>query len=326
VQVDDGLLSSNFYAYDPAIGTYIVLTADFGDPFAGSAVPVWNGVMAEVQDVTPSTTTVAFTASSAFVDPVNDDTFVGLLAGEGGGEARLPLLLDRVTDAGDVPADRATLIRFRADAVMGWDVHDGSKPVPPAATALLATVGERDGEVVRQAVRSLPVEIGPGIDVPLAVTATEAGTYRVGADMAAFPAEWSARVTDLLTGDVVNLRDGPYTFEAAAGAWNERFVLTIAATTTDQGPAAGDAYVSVVAPNPASDRALLSVRVPSSQRVRADVFDALGRRVTTVLDVELGAGETHPIGIQAGGLAPGTYVVRVAGETFVEVRRVVIRR
>jgi hypothetical protein len=324
--VDVGLLSSNFYVYDPALATYVVRTANFADPFAGDAIPVWNGAMVEVSSVPDGTGEVFFTTSSAYVDPTAGDTFVGLVGAAIEGETRLELALDRVSTEGDAPADRAAVLRFREDALDGWDVHDGSKPVPPQPTGLLAPVGTREGESRRQAVRSLPVAFGTRVDVPLAFFAGESGTWRIGMQTLGEPQQWGIQLTDNSTGAVTDLETSSYTFDADAGDWAERFTLTVTQVVVAGAPGPDEAYLSAPRPNPTTGRARLSLVAGAAQRVRADVFDALGRRVATVFDGTLAAGEARELIVDTAHLSPGTYAVRVVGETFSETRRVTVVR
>lgn len=324
--VDVGVLSSNFYAYDPSLGTYAVLTADFVDPYAGAAVSVWNGAMAEVSGVPAGAAVVHFNTPSTFVDPVAADALIGVVAGAATGEARLELELDRATADGFASADRAAVLRFRADGEVGWDRHDGSKPVAPAPTGQIALLGEQGGVGRRQAVRSLPIEFGDRVDVLVEFQGTVAGTWRLGAEDAGLPQEWSVSLTDNLTGETVDLRATDHTFAAEPGEWMERFRLTVARADVAGAPAPREAVLSAPAPNPASRHARLVLRLGSAQHVRAHVLDALGRRVATLFEGDVAAGEPRVLVLEAGALAPGGYAVRVIGQTFSETRRVVVVR
>ncbi len=77
-------------------------------------------------------------------------------------------------------------------------------------------------------------------------------------------------------------------------------------------------------PNPASGRAVLTLTLDAPQHVRATVLDALGRTVAVVLDAEA-SGETR-LDVDTARLAPGVYVVRVAGEAFAETRQLTVVR
>ncbi|MGB3544390.1 T9SS type A sorting domain-containing protein [Rubrivirga sp.] len=67
--------------------------------------------------------------------------------------------------------------------------------------------------------------------------------------------------------------------------------------------------VTRVSPNPSLGKASFAVRLPESAPVRAEIYDVLGRRLTTVVDDVVSVGETA-FGIPPT-LLPGTYLVRV---------------
>ena len=88
--------------------------------------------------------------------------------------------------------------------------------------------------------------------------------------------------------------------------------------------------LSLPAPNPVTRRARLALTLPRSARAEVCVFDASGRRVSTLLDAEQPAGSISlewPIeDAQGRRVAAGLYLVRarVAGETVT--RRVLVTR
>ncbi|HIL57536.1 MAG TPA: T9SS type A sorting domain-containing protein, partial [Rhodothermales bacterium] len=65
-----------------------------------------------------------------------------------------------------------------------------------------------------------------------------------------------------------------------------------------------------VEPNPSAGRAAVRWRQASSGAARVSVLDARGREVLVVSDSYRPSGE-HRIELDASGLAPGAYVVRV---------------
>ena len=91
--------------------------------------------------------------------------------------------------------------------------------------------------------------------------------------------------------------------------------------------AAGEASfgLSAPAPNPTAGTATLRVRLAAASQVRVSVLDALGREIALVHDGAMAAGET-PVSVATRGLAPGIYVVRMAGEGSVATRRLVVAR
>jgi choice-of-anchor B domain-containing protein len=90
----------------------------------------------------------------------------------------------------------------------------------------------------------------------------------------------------------------------------------------------GDVAVglSAPAPNPTRDRSTLTLTVDRAQRVRAEAFDALGRRVAMVFDGAVAAGSRTTLVIEAGALPAGVYVLRVTGETFATSARLSVVR
>lgn len=79
-------------------------------------------------------------------------------------------------------------------------------------------------------------------------------------------------------------------------------------------------------PNPFGSATTIDLVVRDAQAVHAEVFDALGRRVLTLFDGAMAAGEAQALTLEAGALPSGTYVVRVTGETFNASQRVTLVR
>ncbi|NNF59136.1 MAG: T9SS type A sorting domain-containing protein [Rhodothermaceae bacterium] len=326
--VSDGMLSSIFHAWDPGAGSYTILTADFGTPTNSDAVPVFNGVFAEVTGVMDPA--VLFTASTAFVDPTQET--LNLIGRTAAAEARLALTLDGTLESGTAVHDEAALLRFRDDAALAWDQHDGSKLAPPSeateASALIAPVGERDDEAYRQAVRSLPLALSDEISVPLAFRATEAGTFTLGWNLTALPEAWAFRLVDAQTGNEVDLRvEGSYTFTAEATDWIEPLELTIyPAGVVASEPTAlpTGSLLSAAYPNPFAQQSRLTLDLAQAERVTVAVYDVLGRRVATLHEGRLEAGRAHAFVVDGSSLSSGSYVVRVEGETFQQSRRLTL--
>lgn len=175
------------------------------------------------------------------------------------------------------------------------------------------------------------VTLNPGQTVgPLTFTRqvpanAPAGFYTVRLRVGAYPEE-------------LLLDEGTFTFTKSAAAlreaagaamtpadWGAESASFLAAAV--EGDATPSGYtLSSVRPNPAHDRAALTLTVDRAQRVMAEVYDVQGRRVAAVFDGEVAAGEVVPLTLDARTLAPGVYVVRVQGETFTESRRLVVIR
>ena len=320
--VDQGQLQTTFFAYNPDGGSFVALTAAPDDPTMGDAVAVWNGFIGQVSGVEAGTE-LTFTATSEAVDPTVQPTFYGrpALAADQG---QLRFTLDGTTDSGAHVADGAALVRFSATAQTGWDVADASKPVPPAgaARALVALVGDRDGVPHRQGALSLPT--GAAATVPVQFLASEGGQFTL-----AWTATEGAATATLLdrgvaAGDLSV--DGQYAFAADATDWTDRFAVVIGRPVASDDTPDAAMTVSAVAPNPTRGQAAVTVRVAEAQTVGVHVYDALGRRVMTLHEGALAAGADQRFALDTARLAPGVYVVRVAGETVAETRRLTVVR
>jgi hypothetical protein len=76
-------------------------------------------------------------------------------------------------------------------------------------------------------------------------------------------------------------------------------------------------------PNPFRTRATVTMTVREAQKVRATLYDVLGRRVKEVHNGTLPAQKTHTFRWEGDRLSAGVYFLRVKGDTFSAVRRVV---
>lgn len=317
VSADAGTLSTTFQAYEPGSG-YVPLLADTASPYDGAALGVGEGVFFEVSDVAEGQT-VTLSSPSAFVDPTTTDDFNGRHAAAGD---VLALRLSGTLADGTEVTDRAAIVRWDADATDGWDRHDASKLLPlNPARALLAPVGQRDGAPYRQAVVSQAA--GADSELALAFSATQAGTYRLSADV--LPGAENVSLRDEATGEVVDLRAGPYTFDAAASGWTDRFTLAVGGVLVASEPdAVRVSELSAPAPNPARRASELTLTTASAGTVRAVLIDALGRTVATLHDGPMAASGSLTLRVEAGDFAPGIYTVRVTGEELALSRRITL--
>ena len=76
----------------------------------------------------------------------------------------------------------------------------------------------------------------------------------------------------------------------------------------------GALRLRLAGPNPARAHLAFEVTVPSPQRVTVAVYDALGRRVAAAFDGFVEGPNAVRVEVDAGGLAPGPYVVVARGE------------
>jgi len=316
-------------AYETGTGSYVLL-------HAADVVGVWQGFMAELVPTAPGgAVTVTYAAASQMpgaTPPFYGRSAGGTLAMADPLRPSVGLALSGTLASGAVVNDQAALVRFDAAALPGWDGLDASKLTPPdPAYALLAPVVERDGAPTRVAADARPADALAA--VPVAFTASEAGTFTLswalsGAPAgAALPEGWTAELRDLTTGARVDLATATdYTFTAEAGDWAERFALVVtpAGVTATAPEAPRVTALSAARPNPTTGRTALRLTVEAPEHVRATVYDALGRAVAVVLDAEVA--EAADVVVDGAGLAAGAYVVRVEGDTFHFTRRFTVTR
>ena len=85
-------------------------------------------------------------------------------------------------------------------------------------------------------------------------------------------------------------------------------------TAAEPGAAPASFALSATQPNPFSDRTAFSLTVARTQPVEVSVYDALGRRVATLFEGVVAAGEPVALAFERGALPAGAYVIRVSGE------------
>ena len=77
-------------------------------------------------------------------------------------------------------------------------------------------------------------------------------------------------------------------------------------------------------PNPTRGAATLQYALPTAESVRITLYDALGRRLRTLVDQEQ-AGR-HALPIAMDGLASGTYFIRITAGRYTQTKRLVVLR
>ena len=125
-----------------------------------------------------------------------------------------------------------------------------------------------------------------------------------------------------LDGDV-DLVSFESTSEGGRLAWYENLGSSGTATEDPRGDAAlvpESLRLEAVWPNPSSGIVTVAYQVRQAGRVRLEIFDVLGRRVTTYEEYPQRAG-SHQAEVSLSALAAGTYVLRVQAEGSGEATR-----
>lgn len=104
--------------------------------------------------------------------------------------------------------------------------------------------------------------------------------------------------------------------------------LTIPVANERENPEALPVGIELSAPrpNPFFGTTQVEIRVDDAQHVTVEVYDAIGRRVATLMDEALVAGRRYPVTLDGRGLKAGVYVVRVRGESVEASQRVTLTK
>lgn len=289
-------LSTTYQVVNPASGQFVSYTQGSGT-YAGRYIAPYTGFFVESDaDATPTSITFAKSQKSN----ANVPAVVGK-------NAAVVALFD-VSVRGAELASSPVRLAFANDARTDADRWDAR--LLPALTQQYAQLALVSGE------RSLIVE---GRAFPsgsesytLRFATTRAGRYTIEAsDFNNVPDAWSIRLSDRATGQTVDLRSTPYTFDTDVAA-SERFSLVVSPTATSaERPVATTLVVSPVFPNPARTGAQLRLTSPVAGKAHVDLFDVLGRRVARRAVDGLVPGAERTLTVDVIDLAAGSYVVRI---------------
>ena len=314
-------LDAAVYVYDDAISGYRTYSAGAGD-LPGGVVSPFQAFWVKASAPSPSLTLPPASGTGTFYRE--------------GDDARLAVAL-RLRAAEGSPlgaAQSAAFVVFGtegADADLdAFDAWSLGSPAPVSVT-LASLVG---GEAL--AIDHRPAPDGP-VEVDLGIEAAGVEAAALVLTWEAVEAEAQVTLLDVVTGAELDLTEaGTYAFDEAGaaggaalslrtGAVVPRFTLRVDPSASTAGEAEPPpASLSAPSPNPARGWASLRLTLPAPERVRAAVYDALGREVAVML-----AGDVSGIAelrIDASTLSAGLYVVRVAGERFASAQRLVVIR
>jgi hypothetical protein len=204
---------------------------------------------------------------------------------------------------------------FDANGKLGLDEHDAFKLAPYSQQYVqLASVIQ---DSIRLDINHLPM-LTEEVTIPLKLTSTANGTYRLSLNGNALPRGWDYAVIDTETGASSKL-DQPLEFAwTGAGKDLSRFVLKLSPntiTSTERGPDAPLAFaLGQNVPNPFNPTTVIGFTVGTqdlaSLHTRLTVYDMLGREVAVLVDGVMSAG-SHSVTFDGSGLASGVYLYRL---------------
>ncbi len=124
--------------------------------------------------------------------------------------------------------------------------------------------------------------------------------------------EYSFR-TEILSPDFYQIRIKQFDFDGSF-SYSDETELEIKVTK--------GFVLNQVYPNPFRGETSFTFAVGVDQRVRVELFDLLGKKLSTLLEEELRANKTRSLRIDGSGLDSGVYIVRVTGDQFSATRTV----
>jgi hypothetical protein len=109
------------------------------------------------------------------------------------------------------------------------------------------------------------------------------------------------------------------------GGLGQSYIAALLVPTTAGVPPPGHAtqFALTSAPSPATSHTMVRFTLPSAGRASLAVYDAAGRRVSTLVDHAAMAAGPHEVPVSTAGLGPGLYFVRLEFGSRVATRKLV---
>ncbi|MGI4874720.1 MAG: DUF4394 domain-containing protein [Janthinobacterium lividum] len=231
-------------------------------------------------------------------------------------DVRPQLLLELTDGTKAIQTD----IYFESGATTGLDNAYDAVAMPFIGNLVLASAANND----ILAINGLPALTGT-VTVPLRLAAATAGTYTVHvANLANLPAGYHAFLHDAAQNTTTDLTSTPNVSVSlpAGAAVAGRFTVTFTTANALATTSATATLALTVYPNPTAGTATLSYYLPTSTKVSAQVFDALGRNVLVITANEPQAAGAHTLSVPA--LPAGVYTVRLQHEGAADHRQLVV--
>lgn len=329
-------IDNTIYIWDYTTSQYKTwngITGDLGD----GLISPFQGFWVKANDVNP-TLTVEEDAKTT-----NGD-FVGkIVSGNNNPEPKFSIELS------DDVKRISTHFMFSKSAKLNKDSKDAYRLVPPPGISTyldLASVSENNN---RFSINNLPRDFGIPIKIPLSIDAYEKGysadkpLHFVFKDFKNIPVGWSIYLVDTKSNTEINiLTERTYLFNhtgerrkaAPNNVLGSKPKITVKASSKnrfylriDPGNDASDLpdefMLSQNYPNPFNPSTEIKFTLPVQSNAVLEVFDILGRKITTLVSEELPAGQ-HIYEWDARRQSSGIYLYRLITSQGIQVKRMTL--
>ncbi len=327
-------LSNTIYVYDAAASAWLTWNGTIGDANEGEIAP-FQGFFIQGS---------GGSGSLSIGDGAISDS-AGVFLKEIPAD---PKILKIHAEAGDVTAD--AWLSFQEGGELGRDDFDALSLKPFSSSYLrVATIIENQDELK---INALPIDHSEELYLPLSMSGLlEAETAMLSFEGLEDFEGWSIAIKDLETDTVYPIHEeeeleleiqrvnektthaspivpNPVAAKSKTDGHRFQLILTpntqVSSESEDALPAELELQQNY--PNPFNPVTTINYQVPQHSRVRLEVFDLMGRKVSTLIDGQSQAAGRYSVRFDASSLASGTYIYRLsAGRTHLTKKLTLIK-
>ncbi len=109
------------------------------------------------------------------------------------------------------------------------------------------------------------------------------------------------------------------------GRWSDTWQFTVPADVASNGGIPNSFTLSQNYPNPVQNTAFIRYALPENTSVKLEIFDTLGRQVSTLINEEQPAG-WHELSFDTSALPSGAYFYRMTAGGFIDTKSMILMR
>lgn len=302
----------------------------------------WNGFLGSLTDG------IIDIYDAFFVQSTSDDAYLQIPypsggSGGSGGEADKVLAINNevyffsLELKNDSSLSNKAWFQFSESGEFGIDASDAFQLNP--LSSQYVTLASMLNDSTYLDINSLPL-ITEAFEIPLELNTTEPGTHTLSLKDINFPEEWEVELFDSENETSSKLEEA-YTFTVESNKAKSVKTQDIASpptiksiTTKSKSKAASQRFSLKVTPsqtvdsetnpnipqevelqqnypNPFNPSSIIQFGVPTTSKVRLEVFDMLGRKVATLINGESRTAGRYNVQFDGSGLASGLYIYRL---------------